>query len=425
LAGPDIQCRDIVDVEIEYPKVQVHFIVPDEYLALATAETRGNLELGIDLATELMGSEGLPIPSIERDPQPAGDDFQRTYGIAGLFFIYIGLLDRLVATDVAAARRETSIWRESSTLFSRTRIWAADRSDLLSPVEAAEALLGLQDDAFWNAYAQRDLLLSLARRWGGLPSRQRRRLEKRLLLGPPQRRGKESRREYRERKAHFILGRILWLRDQGCAFGFDVEAKLAELRAKAPRWRDEYARSAARSFEGRSGFVGRDVSTRGLEAEPPTTLFARAAQLGGHDYDRMEERQPLAGLAAVKPVRFLRGLVLAERHGQTVTGAWETFLDSEARHKDRSRLMWAIASRAARLASNVLAQIARPLCNWILRLGAPLQRSHANRSMHCGQRWYRPCANIPKPLHQALSALARSTGRAMPSTRPSGTSLKL
>src|SRR6516162_6938688 len=291
LAGRDIRCKDIVDVEIEYPKVQVHFAVPDDYLALATAEIRGNLELGIDLATELRGFEGIPIPSIERDPQLAGDDFQRTYGINALFFIYIGLLDRLVTTDAAAARRETSIWRGSSILFSRLRIWAAGRSDLLSPVEAAEALLGLEDDTFWNAHAQRDLLFSLSRRWGGLSHRQRRRFEKRLLRGPPQRSGKECSEEYRERKAHFILGRLLWLRDQGCAFGFDLGAKLAELRANSPRWRDEYADNVARSLEARSGWVGRDLSTRGLEAEPPTTLFTRAAQLIGHDYDRMEERQ--------------------------------------------------------------------------------------------------------------------------------------
>jgi hypothetical protein len=373
-AGPDIRRRDIIDVEIEYPQVEVHFTVPDEHLALATADIRGNLELGIDLANELMGFEGIPIPSIERNRQLAGDDFHRTYGIAGLFFIYVGLLDRLIARDAAAARREKSIWREPSALFSRLRIWAAGLSDLLSPAEAAEALLGLEDDAFWNVHSQRDLLFSLSRRWGGLPDRQRCRLEKRLLRGPPQRSGKESSGEYRERKAHFILGRLIWLRDQGCAFGFDLEATLAELRANSPRWRDEYAGNAARSLEGRSGLVGRDLSTRGLETEPLITLFARAAQLGGHDYDRMEARQPLAGLVAVKPVRFLRALVLAEKQGKPVKEAWETFLNSQARQSDRPRLMWAIACRAGQLPTDVLAQIAHPLSGWILRLAAPLQK---------------------------------------------------
>jgi hypothetical protein len=37
--------------------------------------------------------------------------------------------------------------------------------------------------------------------------------------------------------------------------------------------------------------------------------------------------------------------------------------------------MWAIARRAAQLASDVLAQIARPLSSWVLRLGAPLQKA--------------------------------------------------
>jgi SIR2-like domain len=371
---PHIPRNQIVDVEIEYPKTQVHFALPDEHLGLAATEIRRNLELGIDLATELAGFEGLPLPSIERDPQLGGDDFYRTYGIAALFFIYVGLLERLTTKDAAAARRETAVWRESSALFSRLRMWAAGRSDILGPVEAAELLLHLDDNAFWDAHGQRDLLLSLSRRWVELPDRLRRRLERRLLRGPPRREGRESGREYRERKAHSVLGRLIWLREQGCAFAFDLQANLANLRARAPRWRDEYGGSAARSLEGRGGRVERDLTTRGLEAEPPATLFARAAQLGGYNYDRMEERQPLAGLAAVKPVRFLRALAMAQKRGDPATQAWETFLNAEARQKDRPRLMWVIARRSARLPADVLAQIAAPVSDWILRLATPLQQ---------------------------------------------------
>jgi hypothetical protein len=58
----DIQRKQIVDIEIEYPKTQVRFALPDEHLAFATTEIRRNLELGINLATELIGFEGLPIP---------------------------------------------------------------------------------------------------------------------------------------------------------------------------------------------------------------------------------------------------------------------------------------------------------------------------------------------------------------------------
>ena len=110
--GPNTRRNLIVDVEIKYPKIQLHFALPDEHLVLATNEIRRNLELGIDLATELVGSEGLPIPSIEHDPQLAGDDFHRTYGIAASFFIYVGLLERLTEKDAAAARREMAVWRE-------------------------------------------------------------------------------------------------------------------------------------------------------------------------------------------------------------------------------------------------------------------------------------------------------------------------
>src|SRR6202007_832155 len=42
---PHIPRNQIVDVEIEYPKTQVHFALPDEHLGLAATEIRRNLEL--------------------------------------------------------------------------------------------------------------------------------------------------------------------------------------------------------------------------------------------------------------------------------------------------------------------------------------------------------------------------------------------
>src|SRR5271167_4158385 len=43
--------------------------------------------------------------------------------------IYIGLLEQLIAKDIAATRREMAVWREANALFSRLRIWAAGRGD--------------------------------------------------------------------------------------------------------------------------------------------------------------------------------------------------------------------------------------------------------------------------------------------------------
>jgi hypothetical protein len=40
--APDIRCGQIVDVEIEHPKGEARFAIPDEYLALATTEIRRN-----------------------------------------------------------------------------------------------------------------------------------------------------------------------------------------------------------------------------------------------------------------------------------------------------------------------------------------------------------------------------------------------
>lgn len=368
---PDLKRDDVVDLDLEFPEIERHVPFPVDQLPRVAAALRGALDVGIDLSLETRGYEGLPVPPIEADPNLTGESFGRTYGIAALFFDYVDTLQRLVAAAPGAAQKEIAAWRSDSTMFNRLRIWAAGRKDFMGPAEAARALLALDRDTFWSGDNQRDLLVALERRWGEFPASLRRRLERRLLTGPRLGRGTPS--ERRERRAHRMLSRLMWLQNRGCAVSVDLDPILTSLRAEAPQWIDAYAERAADSMEGRSGWVGRDPSTRGLEFEPPARLLARAAELGGHDYDRMIDRVPLAGIAETKPARFLRALGVAAMRGEGQPKAWETFLLSEARSKDRDRLAQAIGLRLLKLPEPIFAGIALSVAEWMLRLAAPLQ----------------------------------------------------
>ena len=367
----DLKRDEVVDLDLEFPKIERHVAFPVAQLPTVAAALRGALNVGIDLSVETRGYEGLPVPPIEEDPDLAGDGFGRTYGIAALFFDYVDILQRLVAANPRSLQQEIAAWRSDSAMFNRLRIWAAGRSDFMSPAEAARALLALDRDTFWRGENQRDLLVGLERRWGEFPASLRRRLEHRLLDGP--RLGQGTPSERRERRAHRMLGRLMWLQSRGCAFSVDLTPILASLRAEAPQWVDDFAERAADSMEGRSGWVGRDPSTRGLEFEPPARLLARAAELSGHDHDRMIERVPLAGMAEAKPAKVLRALGLAAKRGEGHSSAWETFLLSEARSKDRDRMARAIGLRLLQLPEPIFAGIAFSVAEWMLRLAAPLQ----------------------------------------------------
>jgi len=368
---PDLSRSELVSLDVEYPRHEQHIPFPDALLPLVAAELRRNLEIGVDLEVETNGFEGLPLPPVAVDPAVGGEEYARTHGMGALFFDYIGVLKRLIAVDRSAARSEVTAWRPNGAVFARLRIWAAGRADLLNPAEAARTLLSLDRGEFWDGGHQRDFLLSLAGRWAAIPAGLRRRLERRLLAGPLLGRGPKEQR--RERRAHRILARLIWLQNQGCAFSVDLTPVLAELRAEAPLWKDSYADGAAASLEGRAGWVGKDSATRGLEDEPPASLLRRAAELGGHDFAAFIDRVPLAGLAESRPAKLLRALGLAVGRGEEPIDAWETYLLAQVRTTDRIRLVCATAHRLARLPEAQFLKLIHPITEWMLRLADRLQ----------------------------------------------------
>jgi hypothetical protein len=170
-----------------------------------------------------------------------------------------------------------------------------------------------------------------------------------------------------------MLARLIWLQHQGCDFSIDLDPVLEELRAEAPRWKDEYADTATASFEMRAGYVERDPSTRGLEDEPPATLLRRASELGGHDFGAMLDRVPLAGLAEKRPAKVLRALGMAAGRGEDHVDAWQTFLLADRRTTDPLRLVCATGRRLARLPPPLLMQLIHPVTEWMLRLASRLK----------------------------------------------------
>jgi hypothetical protein len=368
---PELTHSALVTLDVEYPRHELHTPFPDVLLPLVAAELRRNLEVGVDLEVETTGFEGLTLPPIAIDPAVGGDEYSRTHSMGALLFDYLGILERLLVADPKAMRSETAAWRPNGAVFARLRVWAAGRADILKPAEAARIVLGLDRSAFWDGGNQRDLLLALATRWASIPSGLRRRLERRLLAGPLLGGGPKA--ERRPRRAHRMLARLIWLQNQGCTFSIDLAPTLSSLRAEAPQWKDVYADGAAGSLESRSGWVGKDLDTRGLEHEPPATLLRRAAELGGHDFGAMTDRVPLAGLAEAHPARLLRALSLAVGRGEEPVNAWETFLLAETRASDQLRLVRATGNRLARLSDSLFARLLHPITEWMLRLASRLQ----------------------------------------------------
>jgi hypothetical protein len=361
--GPDL--RDMIRVDVEYSDLDIDVQIPDSMVLQVAREFRRNVEHAVSLEAEAGGYALSAFAPIEADPTLEGATAQRNYELSACILFYVDLFKRLVALDPSAARQEYASWHaESDSVFARLRVWASGDSRVLTGLEAGRLLAGLPDTFFWGSSHQRDLLLALQRRWSSMSPESRAVVEKRLIVGPPT--GNENDDlELEQRRAGFSLTRIHWLHRQGCEFSFDFETVDAKLRAAAPLWKSAYAESAARSFEGQSGYVRTDTAFDGLMYVPIADLLAHARELSGRSLEGFVEDDPFAGLVAARPLLAYRALVLSAKRNESPDWAWATFLNPQVRAQDKARLTCAIARRLSKLSESCTGQIAYAISAWL------------------------------------------------------------
>ncbi len=399
-----ILLEDMVNVKIEYPKLDNSVQIPDEFLPTAVREFRKNLEYAIYLEWEL-GKHGLHhLCSIEPELDFDGESFWRTYGISSSFFFYVNLLKRLIEKDSQTARQEyLGWWTDEEMVFARLRIWASGVQSILSGNEAGHLICNLNNEVFWDRRHQRDLLLVLTKRWNDFSAAVKKRIERRLLRGPA--RGEEEKRnEYAERRAWLSLDRINWLAANGCRFNFDVNAEGIKLRRLAPKWQPRYADKAALSMEGRGGWVRTDTDFSVLISEPLDTLLSKAAELSGRTDDWLLENDPFAGLAREQPELAFAALENSAKNHDYPEWAWRKFLNPEARRSDNPKFSARIAARLSRLPIRAIAEFIHSASDWLLSSSKVLLSEYPEKF---GRLWMRLIAVVRSKPGSSQSSLVR------------------
>lgn len=369
---PHLRTQEMLNLDVEYSTPIDEMNIPDEWLSLAVRELRKNLELAIQLETEI-GGYGLNFESpIIPDNAIDSDHHDRIHGLSGTVIFFSRLFERLIKYDISLAKQEFHAWPiDDDTIFARLKIWASGITELVSAQDFVTVLAGLSDNAFWDSYHKRDLLVVLAKRWSKLPKSSRKVLETRLIKGRTKWDGEDD-AEYEEYKAWTTLNRLHWLADQGCKFTFDLNAKTKNLRKKATKWKPEYSIQAAESMVGRGGWVKTETEHSALINEPLNNILIRASQLSGETDDFLVQNDPFAGLVAERPVRAYSALIDSSKRNEYPEWAWRTFLNNEARTKDQPKFSAVIAERISKFPNNIVADILRPVSDWILEVSHQL-----------------------------------------------------
>ena len=255
----EIGLSDLIGLEVVYPdhkirqqRINIPIDIPYEWIAPVVVILRKNLETALELEVET-GRGGLGQIS------SAFTDDDRTPTLAGAVTRFTSVFQYFMQIDLKAARHEFSKWLiEDDEIFTRLRIWAAGKPDLVSDDQFGPMLTHLSDEAFWGRSHEWNLLHTLSARWNGLSADTRVEIEKRLLQGRS-RRQQEKEEDFKKQCALSILDRITWLSRKGCKLNLNLKEETDRLRELVPDWKPEDADEAVAHRGNQSGPVSNEI----------------------------------------------------------------------------------------------------------------------------------------------------------------------
>lgn len=378
----DLQVSSLIHLTVEYQEEPETLEVPDEWLVSIVRQLAKNLEYARQLETELNIYEFNQIEPIASDEGVTNDGYRRNHGLSGSVMSFVSLFSQLVNYDIAAAKQELAAWpTDDNIVFCRLRIWSCGNTELVSAAIFGEIFKNLSDDAFWDSYHQRDLLIVLAKRWDEIHDDVKKVIECRLINGQDKYKH-EDQNQYKERKAWATLNRITWLANKGCNFTFDLKVETKKLRSIATDWKIKYAEKAAESMGVRSGWVRTDTEYSELLHEPFHSILSKINELSGKTDDFLVEKDPYQGLANEYPVRAFSVLTYAAKQQEYPVRAWRTFLNSESRKQDKPKFSALVAERIAQYPDDAVKKIIIPASEWALKTSEQLASNYTSSFEH-------------------------------------------
>lgn len=360
----------LIKPDVGYPEGFYRITVPDNYLSKAINLYRANVERAVDYEQSFSGWL-RDLSSIEPD-DALPDTSSRRYGLSGYVLHLTDLFKQLFDYDRKAARREFDKWSKDDPIFVRLRIWASGLGDLLSPEEFAHEILSLNNEDFWSSRGQRDLLISLKRKWSLLSADQRKLIEKRILKGPPKYR-KTPKPEHEKWSASIRLSRLVWLQNNECTLESDVSKTLKRLKETIPEWKENEADKAADSLDMRSGMVKTDTDWSVLASLSLTEIISKTKSSRRRDFGEFIEYAPFSGLCDDAPLRAISALKIELKKGEFESDLWETLLSRDARNQDTIRMKVLIAGRITQLSNEHFQSILLTASRWFENQGPALR----------------------------------------------------
>jgi len=351
---------ELASWEIKFPDRHGETIdIPNEVLNPVFTIAEGHLSRAARLLKDLKISffnTPTCYPNREVDGQ---DPNHETF-----FELFLELFAQMITHCPANARAHAIIWSaEEEYYFRKLKFFALNQIKLFEADEAAEIILTLNQESFWDTKVRRELLFLISDRWEDFSKANKIALTDRLLNGPD-RMSHWSEEEYPDIKVTLACRYTRWLTLQGRDLSTDQTKQLNEKIYRLPEWNDGWASSIVTERYGRAGWVGIDETPDTIIDLPINEVIQRAKIDLQRDFDSFTDKRPFTGLVKANPRKALTSLTLSARKGDYPKEFWSALIN-EWPEETRPRLFSVFLRRLARLPEVTIRDLQDTLGRWI------------------------------------------------------------
>jgi hypothetical protein len=337
--------------------------VPDALLPQVVGVLEEQLFVASGLLTDI-GTISYNTPTCYAD----SDDEDVSYILHGKKIMnwFIELFDRMAEKWPRLAAAHATTWPATDPFFFRKlKLYALSKSAAFPARNVADAVLSLDQQAFWDTNVARELLFLLKDRWGEFSAVNQGKLMTRILTGPDQPANVDGGQFPGWRDA--LAARYArYLQLQGCVLLDKHGRRLARIVRGIPEWCDSWATSLVTMHGSRAVWYSTDESPDVLVNLPVSQILAKAREEGKRDDDTMTEKYPFSGLVTADPRKALAALTLESRLGEYPQRYWASLI-SDFPEDAEPRLRRVFVSRVARLPYAVIVELRQTLGRWLVQ----------------------------------------------------------
>jgi len=363
---PPFQCweeicsTELAIWEVKFPDRHGEAIdIPDEALESVFNIVEGHLHRAAGLLKDL-NINYFTTPTCYPNREVDGQEHERD----ATFRWFVELFIRMIRHLPTKTRAHAIMWStEDKYYFRKLKLFAMNHADLFEADEAAEVVLNLNQELFWDDGVTRELMFLINDRWESFSEANRIALADRILNGPDKRE-QWSEDEFLNFKLQIACRCTKWLTLQGRDLSKDQTARLDEMIAKFPEWNDGWASSFVTQHYGYSGSVVVDEAPDTIIDLPVKEVLEQAKICQQRAFRSFTEKRPFSGLVKANPRKALASLSYEARKGEYPQEFWSTLI-REWPENTKSRLFRFFLIRLCGLPDESIKELRYAIGQWI------------------------------------------------------------